>query len=200
MYSKCFIAITRAMLISSLCILPAQVQAQSMGVDIAILEKILTELQNMRKNEIEAIKKSEVAPRGEHEEFLAIDRNSSIGDADGMKKLIDAAEKNVKETNKNINSQLDRVKNLHNVMIDKKNIDGLLKVQQLQLQLQSINASINTTNNQIQLDKFKTEHVARNIQYELKQKNRSTYIREYQRTPVDFTGQFSLGRHNNNQP
>lgn len=205
MYSKCFIAITKAMLISVLCILPVQAKAQSMGMDVAILEKILTELKEMRSDEIkaiknseEAIKHSETAPRSRHEEFLAIERNSPIDEAVNMKELIEKAKGNLKETNTNINQQLERIKALHDVMIDKKNIDGLLKVQQLQLQLQSITASINTTNNQIQVDKFKTENAAREIQRSLKEKNRKMYTEgDHQRAPVNFNGQFFLGHHNN---
>ena len=83
-------------------------------------------------------------------------------------------------------------------MVDQKNIDGLLKVEQLQLQLQLINASINTTNNQIQLDKFKTENTARNIQHTLKENNRKIYTEgEHQRKPVNFQGEFSLGGQSN---
>jgi uncharacterized radical SAM superfamily Fe-S cluster-containing enzyme len=185
-------------LIAILFILPLPTQAQSLGMDVAILGEILNVLKEMRNDELKSIKNSETSPRNQHEEFLTTEQSKPIGEAENIKKLIEAAEGNAKETNKNINSQLERIKNLHQVMIDKKNIDGLLKVEQLQLQLQSINASINTTNNQIQLDKFKTETVVRKIQHELKEKNRKMYIEgDHQRVPVNFKGQFFLGHHNN---
>lgn len=205
MYSKRFIEVARVMSISALCLLAVQAQAQSMGMDVAVLGKILTELKEMRNDEIkaiknseEAIKNSETAPRGTPQEgFVAIE-HKPIGEVESMKKLIEEANKNLTGMDEDINKQLDRIKNLHNVMIDKKNIDGLLKVQQLQLQMQSITASINTTNNQIQLDKFKTENVAREIQRNLKEKNREIYTKgDHQRAPVNFKGQFFLGRHNN---
>lgn len=198
MYSKRFLDRTRMMLISALCVLPMQTQAQSLGMDVAILGEILSVLKEMRNEEIKAIKNSETTARNKHEEFLAIDRNKPVDEAKNMKKLIEETKGNLEATNKNIDTQLKRIKDLHGVMVDQKNIDGLLKVEQLQLQLQSINASINTTNNQLQLDKFKTENTARNIQHTLKENNRKIYTEgDHQKEPVNFQGKFFLGHHNN---
>ena len=109
MYSKRFLDRTRMMLISALCVLPMQAQAQSMGMDVGILREILSALKEMRDEEIKAIKNSETTPRAKHEEFLAIDRNKPVDEAKNMKKLIDETKRNLEATNKNIDTQLGSV-------------------------------------------------------------------------------------------